>query len=85
MAKFDSDPIVGPQNWESQQWRRATKKPVTVLALQLEFPEGFTVTTKHGKVAAKKGDYLVIAPDGDRWPVDREVFERTYEIEATAR
>ena len=37
-------------------------------------PEPFTINGMRGKA----GDYLVVN-EGSGWPVDREIFERTYE------
>jgi len=80
MRAFDADPILGPQNWEEKQFVRARKKPIIILALQLNFPEGFEVTTKQGRVKGKPGDYLMFGPDGEKYPCDRETFESTYEV-----
>ncbi len=41
----------------------------------------FAVKTPHGLVQAQAGDYLCENTEGtDRWPVKKEIFERTYEV-----
>jgi hypothetical protein len=40
-----------------------------------QMPEPFTIDGMHGKA----GDYLVIN-EGAGWPVDREIFEQTYQL-----
>lgn len=70
------------------------KKPVIVDAVQFspyrtqEMPEGviwdtyrgaWMCVTAHGAVQIKSGDWIVTAPDGDRWPVKEAIFEETYE------
>ena len=53
------------------------RKPTEQFAVQVNEP--FTVEIEGVKAKGKPGDYLVIGPAGDQYPVDREVFERTYE------
>ena len=60
---------------------KCRKKPIIVHALQLNFPEGFLVTTKEGdSLAGKPGDYLMFGIDGEKYPCDKSIFERTYDI-----
>lgn len=84
MKPFDADPIQPPSspksNWEPRQFIRARKKPIVIEAMQIGFAEGFEVTTKQGHVRGKPMDYLIFAPDGEKYPCDRETFEATYEI-----
>ena len=51
-------------------------KIVTVKAVQMTF--GFTVTTEKGVDAGMDGDYLCIGTNGERWPMKKEEFEKTY-------
>ena len=74
---FNADPIT-KDNWDPML--RVRKKPVIVHATQLNFPEGFEVTTKEGKLRGKPGDYLLIGVKGEKYPVDREIFEETYDV-----
>jgi len=77
MKPFDADSIT-TYNWGGIFQCR--KKPVIVHATQLNFSEGFKVTTEHGVLFGKPGDYLVIGEYGEKYPCDREIFEETYEI-----
>ena len=74
---FNADGIT-VDNWEGMLAVR--KRPVIVHAAQIHFPEGFEVTTKEGKLRGKPGDYLMIGVAGEKYPIDREIFERTYDI-----
>lgn len=53
------------------------KKPVIILAKQMR--EEFIVDTLEGKMNGKAGDYLVIGTRGEHYPVDKEIFEETYD------
>ena len=76
-SPFDADPIT-LTNFEGIVTCR--KKPIAVHALQLNFPEGFVVTTKEGKMRGKSGDYLMFGIDGEKYPCDKGIFERSYDI-----
>lgn len=52
------------------------KKPIPIKALQQEKP--FTTQTMEGILDGKAGDYLVTGVNGEQYPVDREIFEKTY-------
>jgi hypothetical protein len=56
------------------------KKPIIIKAIQINNPEGFTVTTMEGLVNGKCGDYLMIGVNGEKYPCDKEIFEKTYDI-----
>jgi len=55
------------------------KKPIIVHALQLNLPEGFEVTTMEGKLKGKPRDYLMFGVNGEKYPCDKEIFEKTYD------
>lgn len=76
---FDADPIT-VDNWEPSQFVTAIKKPIPVHALQINLPEGFKVTTRQGVVEGKPGDYLMFGAEGEKYPCDREIFEKTYTV-----
>ena len=57
--------------------KQYVKKPVVVLAKQMD--RDFIIQTANGLVKGKVGDYMVKAPSGDTWPVQKEIFETTYE------
>lgn len=45
----------------------------------VQMPEEFTCDTKEGdNIKGKAGDYLCVGIDGERWPIDKSIFERTY-------
>lgn len=76
-APFDADSITR-DNWNPVL--RVRKKPVVVHAIRLNFPEGFEVTTREGKLRGKSGDYLMIGVDGEKYPIDADIFHRTYDV-----
>ncbi|MBE3561132.1 MAG: hypothetical protein IMW89_18225 [Ktedonobacteraceae bacterium] len=47
----------------------------TDVSFAAQMPEPFTIDGMQGKA----GDYLVVN-EGSGWPVDREIFEQTYEL-----
>lgn len=38
------------------------------------------VRTLEGRVWANSGDYILRGPEGDIWPVRKDIFEKTYDI-----
>lgn len=52
------------------------KKPITILAKQMKKP--FTTKTMEGTLNGKVGDYLIIGVNGEEYPCDKEIFEKTY-------
>ena len=74
---FNADDIT-IDNWNPML--KVKKKPIIVHATQLHFPEGFEVTTKEGKIRGKPDDYLMIGIEGEKYPIDKEIFEKTYDI-----
>lgn len=77
MKPFNADKIT-LDNFEGII--KCRKKPIVIHALQLNFPEGFEVTTKEGKLFGKPGDYLMFGIKGEKYPCDKEIFEESYEI-----
>ncbi len=77
MEPFNADPI-NLDNWDPILEVR--KKPIIVHALQLNFPEGFKVTTMEGSLLGKAGDYLMIGVHGEKYPIDRLVFDETHDV-----
>lgn len=56
------------------------KKPIIVHACKMNMEEGFFVTTLEGPLHGKPGDYLMIGVDGEKYPINAEIFEKTYDI-----
>lgn len=52
------------------------KKPIPIEAVQQTAP--FKTQTLEGELEGKAGDYLVTGVNGEQYPVDREIFEKTY-------
>ena len=77
MEPFNADDI-NVDNWDIML--KVMKKPIVIHATQLNFPEGFKVTTIEGEMTGKPGDYLVIGVYGEKYPIDRDIFEGTYDI-----
>lgn len=57
---------------------RIYKKKTTIQAVQVCKP--FTCDTLEGTMTGKNGDYLAIGVKGEIYPIDREIFEETYEL-----
>jgi len=53
------------------------KRPVVIKAVRIN--NAFTVQTLEGKMSGKKGDWLVIGIKGEAYPVDHDIFLKTYE------
>jgi hypothetical protein len=62
----------------SGKWYKVRKKPVVVLAMQLE--KDTAIDTLEGRMQAKAGDWLIKGVKGELYPVRRDIFEETYEI-----
>ncbi len=60
------------------EFQKAVKKPIQVRCIQIDEP--FEVETMEGVLQGKKGDYLMIGIHGEMYPVEREIFLKTYDI-----
>lgn len=77
---------VRDQDPEAGIWKRElpdentvgyyVKKQIPIKAEQQA--KSFTVCTKEGLMNGKVGDYLVTGARGERYPVDKDIFEETY-------
>ncbi len=72
MLKFSS------QNLPQYDFNRAIKRPIPIRCLQIDEP--FEVETMEGVLRGKKGDWLMVGVDGEVYPCDREIFEKTYDL-----
>ena len=78
MKPFDADRIT-LKNWDPIL--KCKKKPITIHAIKLNFPEGFCVTTKNeGVMQGKPGDYLMFGADGEKYICKKDIFAKSYEI-----
>ena len=57
---------------------KAIKKPIPIDVVQIDEP--FTVETMEGLMKGKAGDYLVYGVNGEMYPIDLEIFYKTYDI-----
>lgn len=57
---------------------KAIKKPIAISFMILD--EEVEVKTLEGTLKGKKGDYIIKGIQGEIYPVDREIFESTYNI-----
>lgn len=57
---------------------RAVKKPMPVRCIQIH--EAFEVETLEGTFTGKAGDYLIIGVEGEMYPCEQGIFEKTYEL-----
>jgi hypothetical protein len=62
----------------NQDLMRVRKKPIITGAIKMK--EVFKVTTLEGEVTGKAGDYLMIGKYEDRYPCDKDIFEKTYDV-----
>lgn len=60
------------------EFRKAVKKPIAVRCIQMTEP--FEVETMEGRLKGKAGDWLMVGVQGEMYPIDREIFEQTYEL-----
>jgi len=68
--------MIDGDNYDGK-FRKCMKKPISVHAVQMT--EEFSVTTMEGEVFGKEGDYLMIGIDGERYPCNKNIFERSYD------
>jgi len=59
-------------------FERAIKKPIAIEVVQIDEP--FTVETMEGLMKGKAGDYLVWGVNGEMYPIDLEIFHKTYDL-----
>lgn len=72
MRSFRSD------NVPDLKCKEAIKKPIRIKCIQIDEP--FVVETMEGLMKGKKGDWLIIGVNGELYPIDNEIFQKTYDI-----
>lgn len=72
MLKFSKD------NPPDLAYEKAVKKPIPVNCVQIDEP--FEVETMEGLMKGKKGDWLMIGIHGEMYPIDQDIFLKTYDI-----
>lgn len=58
-------------------FEKCMKKPIPVHAIQID--TAFFVDTKEGRMEGKAGDYLMMGIEGERYPCDKAIFEKSYD------
>lgn len=53
------------------------KRPIKIRAMRIY--EDFEVETKEGVMRGKPGDYLIKGIEGEVYPCDKAIFDKTYE------
>lgn len=66
------------------KWRKARKKPVIVEFREVE-PNSWggveEISTKEGVLWAHEGkDYIIRGVEGELYPIDKAIFNKTYEV-----
>ena len=59
-------------------FREAIKKPIPIRCIQIHEP--FIVETLEGTMKGKSGDWLMVGVNGEMYPCDKGIFEKTYNI-----
>jgi len=75
--QFCADDIT-PDNFEG--FVTCRKRPIEIKALQVNLPEGFSVTSTEGVVTGRQGDWLMIGVEGEKYICSNSVFQKTYEV-----
>lgn len=59
-------------------FKKALKKPIPIKCVQIDEP--FEVESMEGLVKGKKGDWLMIGVNGEKYVCDDAIFKKTYDI-----
>ena len=59
-------------------FKKAVKKPIPIKCVQIDEP--FLVETMEGELKGKKGDWLMVGVHGEMYPIDKAIFEKTYNL-----
>ena len=65
-------------NIPNLNFKKAMKKPIAIRCIQIDEP--FKVETLEGTMIGKKGDWLMIGVNGEMYPCDKTIFDKTYDI-----
>ncbi len=59
-------------------FQKAVKKPIPMRCVQIQEP--FQVETLEGLMQGKAGDWLMVGIHGEMYPIDSEIFDKTYRL-----
>jgi hypothetical protein len=77
MASKQPADEVNPSLPDPEETGREYEKKGTVWVIQMQDP--FDVTTLEGPVTGKAGDFLCKGAEDEMWPIDAEIFMKTYQ------
>ena len=60
------------------EFKKAVKKPIPIKCIQIFEP--FEVETLEGKMKGKSGDWLMVGVNGEMYPCDKDIFEKSYDL-----
>ncbi len=60
------------------EFKEAVKKPIPIRCVQIN--EAFAVETMEGTLEGKPGDWLMVGIHGEMYPIDQEIFQKTYDL-----
>ena len=60
------------------EFKKAIKKPIPIRCVQNDEP--FEVETMEGVLRGKAGDFLMVGIHGEMYPIDQEIFKKTYDL-----
>ena len=66
-----------PLEISDDDFREAQKTEPTMVK---QMDEPFVVTTKEGEAKGKPGDYLAKGAEGEKWPIDQKIFDKTHKF-----
>ena len=59
-------------------FKKAIKKPIPIKCIQMDEP--FMVETLEGTMKGKKGDWLMVGVNGEMYPCDQAIFDKSYNL-----
>ena len=77
-----TDDDGNPIDIDDGAWKIAQKTQPT-LVQQMDQP--FNVETKEGPAHGEAKDYLAQGVEGEEWPIDQEIFDKTHKIKGPAK
>jgi hypothetical protein len=60
------------------EFKKAIKKPIAIQCVQIHEP--FKVETMEGTMQGKSGDWLMVGVNGEMYPCDKHIFEKSYDL-----
>ncbi len=70
-------PSGNPIDVPEDEFKEAQKTEPTQV---VQMDEPFVVNTKEGPADGKAGDFLAKGVEGEMWPIDKEIFDKTHEF-----